>query len=63
MQTSPPTKQIPNTQPQEVTSLSSIFYTIFEQNNEADDNEDYQPHLNNPNSDWQQKMNKLISCH
>lgn len=63
MQTTPP-KQTPNTQAQELTSLSTTFYTAFEQNNEVDDDdEDYQPHLNNPNSDWQQKMNKLISCH
>lgn len=61
MQTTPP-KQTPNTQAQEVTPLYTTFYTAFEQNNEVDD-EDYQPHLNNPNNDWQQKMNKLISCH
>lgn len=64
MQTTPPAKQTPNTQAQELTSLSTTFYTAFEQNNEVDDDdEDYQPHLNNPNSDWQQKINKLISCH
>ena len=64
MQTTPPTKQTPNNQAQELTPLYSTFYTAFEHNNEVDDDdEDYQPHLNNPNSDWQQKMNKLISCH
>ena len=47
MQTTPPTKQTPNNQAQELTPLSTTFYTAFEQNNEVDDDdEDYQPHLN-----------------